>query len=121
MARYSEIWQDMAMQYCKATALISRMEASHEITKLTDRALAVLEPRFHICLRILLQNCTFFLSQIISFTFQAYLHEPKNGRSIQCEVHELVGDEDPKYNEDIKADREDAKEKLTQRPRTWQR
>ena len=26
-----------------------------------------------------------------------------------------------KYNEDIKADREDAKEKLTQRPRTWQR
>ena len=57
MAIYGEIWQDMAMQYGKATALISRMEASHEITKLTDRALAVLDPR-----RIILQNCRSFFT-----------------------------------------------------------
>ena len=73
MARYSEIWQDMAMQYGKATALISRMEASHEITKLTDRALAVLEPRSHIWLRILLQNCTFFSLTNNQFYFSRIL------------------------------------------------
>ena len=79
MARYSEIWQDMAMQYGKATALISRMEASHEITKLTDRALAVLEPRFHIWLSedsstklyiFCLTNNQFYFSSIFAWTIK---------------------------------------------------
>ena len=79
MARYSEIWQEMAMQYCKATALISRMEASHEITKLTDRALSVLEPRFHIWLAedsstklyiFSLKNNQFYFSSIFAWTIK---------------------------------------------------